>query len=62
MVLIGGAIGGALGGLAYGINVSIYKSQLPVAVKVIFNILVGVAAFSLWLIIAIAITVYRARN
>src|SRR5689334_20192752 len=35
MVAIGGAIGGALGGAAYGINMAIYKSKLPVVVKVI---------------------------
>ncbi len=55
LVAIGGAIGGGLGGAAYGINVTIYKSNMPVAAKVLLNILVGCAAIGLWLGIGMAI-------
>jgi len=55
LVLVGGLIGGALGGAAFGINMAIYKSQLPLAVKIILNPIVGVAAIVLWLVIAVAI-------
>ncbi len=51
LVAIGGCIGGGLGGAAYGINLSIYKSKLPVFAKVILNILTGLMAFGLWAII-----------
>jgi hypothetical protein len=56
LVLVGGAIGGGLGGAAYGINVAIYKSNLPVALKVFFNLLMGLAAIGIWLAIAMAIS------
>ena len=52
LVFIGGAIGGALGALAYGINISLYKSNLPGVLKVILNLLVGMAAIGIWLAIA----------
>jgi hypothetical protein len=55
LVAVGGLVGGALGGLAYGINLGIYKSKLPTAVKVILNPIVGVAAIAGWLAIAVAI-------
>ena len=56
LVAIGGAIGGALGGVAYGINVAIYKSKLPVAAKVLLNLLTGFVAIGLWAAIAVAIS------
>jgi hypothetical protein len=52
LVFIGGAIGGALGALAYGINISLYKSNLPGVLKVIINLVVGMAAIGIWLAIA----------
>jgi len=55
LVAIGGAIGGGLGGAAYGINVAIYKSKLPVAAKILLNLLTGAAAISIWAAIAAAI-------
>jgi len=51
LVFIGGAIGGGLGGCAYGINVKIYKSNMPAAAKVALNILTGVAAFVTWIVL-----------
>lgn len=48
LILVGGAIGGALGGAAYAINLSIYKSRLPSAVKIVLNPVVGIAAFVIW--------------
>lgn len=59
LIAIGGLIGGALGGAAYGINLSIYKSQLPLAAKIILNIVTGVGAIVIWLAIAIAINSAR---
>ena len=44
LVAIGGAIGGGLGGAAYGINIAIYKSKLPVAAKILLNLVTGAAA------------------
>ena len=55
MLFFGGAIGGGLGGAAYGINLTIYKSRIPVAAKVILNVLTGVCAFGLWIFIAGAV-------
>ena len=55
LVTIGGAIGGGLGGAAYGINAAIYKSQMPVAVKILLNIVTGFAAIAIWYAIALAL-------
>lgn len=59
LVAIGGAVGGGLGGAAYAINMSIYKSQMPMVAKVLLNLLVGFAAIGIWLGIAIAIGAAR---
>ena len=56
LVAIGGAIGGALGGAAYGVNIAIYKSDLPLPVKVVLNLVVGATAVVLWFFAALAIT------
>jgi hypothetical protein len=55
LVAIGGAIGGGLGGAAYGANLAIYKSKLPVAAKVVLNLVAGFAAIGIWAAIAVAI-------
>jgi len=55
LVAIGGAIGGGLGGGAYGINIAIYRSKLPVFAKVILNLVVGLSAIGIWLVVAAAI-------
>ena len=55
MVAFGGAIGGGLGGAAYGVNLWIFKSRLPLPVKVALNVFTGCAAFVLWATIASAI-------
>lgn len=60
LVAIGGAIGGGLGGAAYGINVAIYKSKLPVAGKILLNLLAGAAAIGIWA--AIAVPIQSARK
>ncbi len=59
LVAIGGAIGGGLGGVAYAVNMAIYKAQLPVALKVLLNLVVGFSAIGLWLGIAMAIHLAR---
>lgn len=56
LVAFGGAIGGGLGGLAYGISVSLFQTSLPLAVKIVAPILIGIAAVSVWLAIAVAIS------
>jgi len=48
---IGGAVGGGLGGAAYGINVVLYKSRLPLTMKILLNIQVGILAIVLWVLI-----------
>jgi hypothetical protein len=53
LLFIGGAIGGLLGGAAYGVNMSLYKSNLPGAFKVVLNLLVGMLAIGIWLTIAL---------
>lgn len=55
LVAVGGAIGGGLGGLAYGINLAIYQSQMALPLKIVLNILTGLAAIGLWLAIGMAI-------
>jgi hypothetical protein len=55
LVAVGGAIGGGLGGVAYVVNLAIYKSQLPVPVKILLNVLSGLAAIGLWLVAVAAI-------
>lgn len=57
---IGGAIGGGLGGAAFGINVSTYKSSVPIAAKCVLNILTGLGAAGIWFAIALAINSARA--
>lgn len=59
MVAFGGAIGGGLGGGAYAVNMAIYKSKMPVAVKIVLNLFTGLAAFGLWFAIALAIHMAR---
>ena len=55
LVALGGAIGGALGGAAYAVNMGLYKSSLPTAAKVILNLLTGLGAVILWMVIVAAI-------
>jgi hypothetical protein len=55
LVVMGGMIGGALGAVAYGINVAIYKSRMPVILKIILNLVVGASAIAVWLIIVSAL-------
>jgi hypothetical protein len=62
LVIFGGAIGGGLGGLAYGINMVSFKTGMPVAAKVILNLLVGCAAIVGWLALAMLLEGYRARG
>jgi len=59
LIAVGGAIGGGLGGAAYGVNVGIYRSKLPVPVKVVLNLAVGMAAIGIWLAVAVAIQARR---
>lgn len=55
LVAIGGMIGGVCGGAAFGVNLSIWKSTMPLPVKLILIPIVGFGAIGLWLVIAIAI-------
>lgn len=48
-------ISGALGGLASGINMVIYNAESQVAVKLVLNIVTGLAAFVIRLAVAVAI-------
>ncbi|MNM81619.1 hypothetical protein D3C81_936300 [compost metagenome] len=40
LILIGGALGGLLGALGFSVNVLLFRSKLPTAVKIILSILV----------------------
>ena len=59
LVAIGGAVGGALGGAAYGVNVAIYRSKLPIVAKVGLNLLTGVAAIGIWMVMAVLVQCHR---
>ena len=56
LIIVGGAVGGGLGGAAFGLNVSIYRSSMPVAAKIVLNILTGLAAVGIWFVIALAVS------
>lgn len=55
LVAVGGMIGGACGGAAFGINLSIWKSSLPTALKIILIPVVGFTAIGLWLAFALGL-------
>ena len=55
LVFLGGAIGGALGGTAYAANLAIYRSNLPIVVKIILNLIIGAAAFAIWFVIGLTV-------
>ncbi|GAA4430020.1 hypothetical protein [Bremerella cremea] len=55
LVAVGGAVGGGLGGLAYGISISIFKTNVPMPVKIIAPVFIGMAAVVLYFVIAVAI-------
>lgn len=60
LVLIGGLVGGACGGAAYAINLAIYKSNMANGIKIVLNLLTGLAAIGLWLGIVSALAGYLA--
>ena len=53
LVFLGGFIGGAMGGLAYGINLTVYKSQLPQPVKFILIMVIGGVAIVAYFVISL---------
>lgn len=55
LVAFGGLVGGILGGIAGAVNMALYRSKLPRWSLWILNPAVGLAAFLLWLVIAVAI-------
>jgi hypothetical protein len=55
LVAIGGLIGGALGGGAYALNIAIHKSNMPVPVKVVLNIVSGLLAIIIWFVLAVVL-------
>lgn len=55
LVAVGGMIGGACGGAAFGVNLSIWKSTLPLAAKIILIPIVGLTAIGLWLAFALGL-------
>jgi len=62
LVAIGGLIGGVCGGAAFGINLSIWKSQLPLAAKIILIPIVGCTAVAIWLAAAVGIQLLLRGN
>ena len=59
LIAVGGAVGGGLGGAAYAINVATYKTQLPLVLKLVLNVMVGCAAIGIWLTAAVAVQMAR---
>ncbi|PQO32528.1 hypothetical protein DTL21_20170 [Bremerella cremea] len=59
LVAFGGAIGGGLGGMAYGISISLFQTSLPMMVKIVAPILIGIAAVGIWLSIAVTVAMNR---
>ena len=55
LVAIGGAVGGLLGSAAYGLNLWIYRSNLPLPAKIALNITSGLSAAGVWLAVAMSI-------
>ena len=62
LVTIGGAIGGGLGGAAYGVNMAIYKSNLPIPAKIVLNLLTGFVAIGTWALLAGAFHAARSNS
>jgi hypothetical protein len=56
LAIFGGAIGGAFGGAAYWINLTVYKSSMPSALKIVLNPIIGILAIGLWLVIGTLVT------
>lgn len=57
LVAVGGLIGALLGFGAYSINLKIYKSDMPAALKVVLNIGVGLVAIVLWITASTALVI-----
>lgn len=49
--IFGGLVGIVLGAAAYGLNLRIYRSGLPVPAKIALNLLTGLSAGALWLVV-----------
>ncbi|MCA9274719.1 MAG: hypothetical protein KDA29_01710 [Phycisphaerales bacterium] len=62
LVAFGGLVGGILGGIAGAVNLALYRSKLPRWSLWLLNPAVGLAAFLLWLIIAVAIGLAMQSN
>jgi hypothetical protein len=56
LVAVGGMIGGAMGGAAFGINLAIWKSAMPLPVKIILIPIVGFTAIGLWLVLSVGLS------
>ncbi|MNN28270.1 hypothetical protein D3C81_1418330 [compost metagenome] len=52
LILIGGALGGLLGALGFSVNVLLFRSKLPVAVKIILSILVLIVTVIIHFVVA----------
>lgn len=52
LIFIGGAIRGAFGALGFSVNVMLFRSKLPIAVKIILSILVLLAVVVTHFVIA----------
>ncbi|MOA54434.1 hypothetical protein D3C78_1780470 [compost metagenome] len=52
LILIGGALGGLMGALGFSVNVMLFRSKLPVAVKMILSLLILAAVVVIYYVVA----------
>lgn len=52
LIFLGGAIGGALGFLAAGLSAVISRNSLPAVVRILFCLLLTIAAYAIWFALA----------
>lgn len=55
LVLTGGALGGLCGALAMALNMKMFRSDMHAAAKIVLSLVVGGAAFVLFMIIAVTL-------
>ena len=56
LIVVGGLFGGAIGGVAYGINVSVFRKELPSPKKYIYSILISLAACAVYFVVVVGLT------
>lgn len=52
-LILGGLVGGGLGGIAYAINATIYKTRLPMLIKIAAIFAVGIGAIIAYFVVLV---------